>query len=132
MSNFLRIAIPIFLFALAGCSSSSDSGNVANPLPPAVQGNASVQILHASPDAPPVNIRVSSTEINNVDYKTGTGILTLPNNVYTVQVDGILPAGTTTVTGPVQLPFAANVRYSVLAITRLLPAMRWVVALRSG
>lgn len=116
MSNFLRIALPFFLFAFAGCSSSSDSGNIATPLPPAVQGNASVQILHASPDAPAVNIRVSSTEINDVDYKTGTGILSLPNNVYTVQVDGILPDGTTTVIGPVQLPFAANMRYSVLAI----------------
>ncbi|ANO52565.1 DUF4397 domain-containing protein [Woeseia oceani] len=118
MSNFLRIAIPLFLFALAGCSSgsSTDSGNTATPLPPAVQGNASVQILHASPDAPAVNIRVSSTEINGVDYKTGTGILTLPNNVYTVQIDGILPDGATTVIGPVQLPFAANTRYSVLAI----------------
>ena len=116
MNTLYRLLVPVAFFALAACSSGSDGPRVQDPLPPAPQGNASVQILHASPDAPPVNISVSSTDINNVDFKVGTGILTLPNNTYMITVDGILPDGTPTVIGPVNLTFEADTRYSILAI----------------
>jgi len=81
-----------------------------------VQGEASVQILHASPDAPAVNIAVGTTVLEGVDYKTGTGILTLPSNTYPITIDGILPDGAVTVIGPLSVTFAADTRYSVLAV----------------
>lgn len=116
MKFLSRIAFPLLLVTLAGCSSSSGPDNTATPLPPPVQGEASVQILHASPDAPAVNVAVGTTVLEGVDYKTGTGILTLPSNTYPISVDGILPDGTATVIGPVNVTFAPDTRYSVLAV----------------
>ncbi len=116
MKSLVKLLAPALLVSLAACSNSSGPDNSSTPLPPPVIGNASVQILHASPDAPAVNIKVGGTTISDVDYKTGTGILTLPNNTYQVSVEGILPGGPAAVIGPVSLTFAANTRYSVLAI----------------
>lgn len=117
MKNVLRLFVPFALVALAGCSSSSGtSGNTATPLPSAPQGNATVLALHASPDAPAVNISIGSTVLSDVDYKGGSGALTLPNNTYQVRVNGILPDGTATVIGPVNLTFAADMRYHVIAV----------------
>ncbi|MGB5245108.1 MAG: DUF4397 domain-containing protein [Woeseia sp.] len=116
MKFLFRVLAPLGLLALAACSSSSGPDNTATPLPPAVQGTASVQILHASPDAPPVNIKVNTTSIDNVDYKSGTGILELPSNTYSITVEGILPDGPVAVIGPVNVTFVADTRYSILAV----------------
>lgn len=117
MKTVLRLVVPFALIALAGCSSSSGtSGNTQTPLPSAPQGTATVQALHASPDAPAVNISIGSTVLSGVDYKGGSAALSLPNNTYQVRVDGILPDGTATVIGPVNLTFAADTRYSVIAV----------------
>lgn len=116
MSKLHRFLAPLAVLALAACSNSSNPNSPQTPLTPAPAGEASVQILHASPDAPPVNITVATTAINGVDYKVGTGILTLPSNSYPITVEGILPDGTATVIGPVNLTFEANTRYSILAV----------------
>ncbi len=116
MSKLYQIFAALAVLALGACSSASDPNSPQTPLTPAPAGEASVQVLHASPDAPPVNITVATTQINDVDYKTGTGILTLPSNTYPITVEGILPDGTATVIGPVNLTFEANTRYSILAV----------------
>lgn len=109
----------VALFALTACDSSNDVPAFQPPgtTPPA--GNASVQLLHASPDAPAVNIvGLTGAAIEGVDYKIGSAALTLPAGGYNdVQVDGILPDGSTTpVIGPVDLEFAADTLYSIIAI----------------
>ncbi|MDZ7643793.1 MAG: DUF4397 domain-containing protein [Woeseiaceae bacterium] len=116
MRMFLRVLAPLALVAAAGCSGSSGPDNSSEPLELLPQGDASVKILHASPDAPAVNVSVGTTDFDGVDYKEGTGALTLPNNIYPVQIDGILPDGTATVIGPVNLSLEAGTRYSILAV----------------
>ena len=117
MSKFLKLFAPVAMLALAACSDSDSPSDPNMMAPPAPVGDASVQILHASPDAPPVNITVATTVIPDVDYKTGTGILTLPTNTYPVTVEGILPDGSTAaVIGPVNLTFQPGTRYSILAV----------------
>lgn len=118
MKALARFIAPLALVALAGCSSSSGPDNSAQtPLPSAPQGTARIQALHASPDAPAVNILIGSSELTDVDYKQGSGRIELPNNTYQVRVNGILPDGTTaTVIGPVNVTLAADTLYSVIAV----------------
>lgn len=98
---------------LAGCSDSNDRKNPPAEPPPAT---FRVQALHASPDAPKVNLSIGSSTITGVDYKVGTGALQKNVGTYTVKVDGIVPGGTATVIGPVDVSFAANTLYSIVAV----------------
>ena len=99
---------------LAGCSDSSNNKKPDEVVPPPAQFK--VQALHASPDAPMVNLSVGSATISDVDYKDGTGALALNVGTYSVKVDGIVPGGTATVIGPVDLTFAADTLYSIIAV----------------
>jgi hypothetical protein len=99
---------------LAACSSSDDPVAAA-PTPPV--DTFRVQVLHASPDAPAVNVLVAGSEVlSDVDYKTGSGALELDVGDYEIQVDGITPGGPATVIGPVTLTFAADTLYTIAAV----------------
>ena len=98
-----------------------DNDTVATPAPtpapvPAV-GQSKLQVLHASQDAPAVNVLVNGTEtLSGVDYRQGSGALTLDAGSYEIQVDGLVPGGTATVIGPVTLDLAADTLYSIVAV----------------
>lgn len=79
---------------------------------------AKVRVLHASPDAPAVNVLVDGTAVlEAVDYTVGSGLIDLDEGTYSVQVDGILPGGDTAkVIGPVDLNFMADTRYDIMAV----------------
>ncbi len=99
-----KLAPVALLIALAGCSNSSDPVAVAAPPPPPPPPpppTATVQALHASPDAPAVNVSIGSNSVNDVDYKEGSAEIELNTGRYAVKVDAILPGGTSTVIGPV-------------------------------
>lgn len=104
-------ALALGLLAVAGCDIfESDDDN------PVVQ-TASFQVLHASSDAPPVNVIVDgSTIAAGADYKAGTGFTAVQAGTYTVQVDGILPAGPAPVIGPVDLALEADTETTIIAI----------------
>ena len=78
---------------------------------------ASVAVLHASPDAPKVDIKVNDdTVLEGVDFAEGSGLLPLESGTYTIAVDGILPGDKrATVIGPVDLDFDENTRYVIIA-----------------
>ena len=107
--------VGLALLALAAC----DSDNFATIQP---QGGttetANIQVLHASPDAPAVNILLNGvTVVSELDYKAGTGQLERSVGTYSVAVDGLLADGTTTtVIGPVDLTFDADTTYSIAAV----------------
>ncbi len=103
------------LLALVGCSDSNDSKPQGGIDPPPA-ATFKVQALHASPDAPAVNLSIGSSTISDVDYKAGTAALEFDVGTYAVQVDGIVPDGTATVIGPVDLAFEADTLYSIVAI----------------
>ena len=75
---------------LAACDSDSNSNN---------QGDEeffALQVLHASADAPAVNVYVDGNLVlADVDYKDGSAQLGLPvrEGPYRIRVDGILPGG---------------------------------------
>jgi hypothetical protein len=100
------------VFGLAACDSSDNSRNnmMADEF-------FDVQVLHASPDAPPVNVLIDgAVALADVDYKTGSGHATLEVGTYTVQVDGILPGGNVAVIGPVDIAFDADKIYTIAAV----------------
>ena len=100
---------------LAGCSDSSNNKKPDEVIPPP-PAQFKVQALHASPDAPMVNVSIGAGTVSDVDYKEGTGALALNVGTYTVKVDGIVPGGNATVIGPVDLTFAANTLYRIVAV----------------
>jgi hypothetical protein len=110
MLRHIKFLPAVLLMFLAGCSDSSDDRLVPAP------ATFKVQALHASPDAPTVNLSIGSNTISNVDYKAGTAALALNVGTYAVKVDGILPGGPATVIGPVNLSFAADKLYSIVAV----------------
>ncbi len=109
MKSLSKLIVVSSVLALAACSSDSDPFQ-----PPAT---LKVQVLHASPDAPAVNVLVDgSAVLSDIDYKVGSGQLTLDVGTYSIQVDGILPGGDVAVIGPVDLDLAADTIYTIAAV----------------
>lgn len=114
ISTLLLIAAALMLGA---CSSDNDTVAIAPP-PPAAQFK--LQVLHASVDAPTVNVFVDTDQVlSNVDYKTGSAALVLDEGQYSVRVEGILPGATADVIGPVDLDFAGDEIYTVAAVNNV-------------
>ncbi|GGY59745.1 DUF4397 domain-containing protein [Marinobacter zhanjiangensis] len=107
------LAVPVVLagaLAISGCNdSSSSSDNDSGPV-------SQVRIIHASPDAPPVNVLVDDeVAVEAADYKQAA-VLNPEAGSYQVAVEGIVPGGNVTVIGPVDFTFEENVRYNVVAV----------------
>ncbi|SET41506.1 protein of unknown function [Marinobacter segnicrescens] len=95
--------------ALSGCfdGDSDSSDDVVR---------SEVRIIHASPDAPPVNILVNGdAAVKGADYKQAA-VLTPEVGSYEIAVEGIVPGGNATVIGPADFAFEENVRYNVVAV----------------
>jgi len=96
------------LLVACGSSSSSSSKKLA------------LRVIHASPDAPDVNILVDGAAVlSAVGYKEGSGYLDLNEGTYDIAVEAITPAGNAVV---IDLPGTALDRktdYSVLAIGKV-------------
>jgi hypothetical protein len=111
MNKLLPIVVLAAGLGLAGCNDDN------NDTPVAQVDTFKLQVLHASPDAPAVNVLVDGVEtLPGVDYKIGSAALELDVGSYEIQVDGITPAGNVPVIGPAVLPFAADMLYSVVAV----------------
>ncbi len=114
---FRKILVALGAMAvIAGCDSDSGNRVQPNPPPPPPVETFNLQVLHASPDAPAVNVLADGTEvISGLDYKSGTEALELEVGTYSIEVEGILPGGNATVIGPVDLTFDANLTYTIVA-----------------
>jgi hypothetical protein len=105
MSPAYRLLFAMVPLALAGCHNDDSS-----PPPP------QVQVLHASPDAPAVNVLIDGdAAIQNLDYGKGTGYVKQTATTHTVEVQAQTPGTATTVIGPTSLSFVANTIYTVVA-----------------
>lgn len=112
MKTLTNILLAFSLLVVAACDSSDDP-IVGAPVPEFF----ALQVLHASPDAPPVNVFVNGSEaLSNVDYKTGSPFISNAAGAYEIRVDGILPGGNATVIGPVNLQFDGDTIYTVAAV----------------
>jgi hypothetical protein len=113
-SKLFTISCALFL---AACSSDD---NVVSEPPVEPAATLKVQVLHGSPDAPPVNVLVGgSAVLTDVDFKVGSEQLVLDEGSYSVQVDGILPGGDATVIGPVDLDLAGDTIYTIAAVNNV-------------
>ena len=116
MKPFTRILIVLGAMALAACSGTNSLDGVEPPAGPNPVGQ--LQVLHASPDAPAVNVLLDGVEIlSGVDYKTASDERFLIAGIHSVQVDAILPGGATaTVFGPADVNFAADTITTISAV----------------
>ena len=94
--------------ALSGCGDSDNDDDPVN------QG--SIRILHTSPDAPPVNIKLDGTvAISDLDYTESSGYVSVDAGTYDIAVDGIIPGGNLEVISVPGFTVAANDRTTVIA-----------------
>ncbi|MEM7081908.1 MAG: DUF4397 domain-containing protein [Pseudomonadota bacterium] len=99
-SHFLVVSkrlafLSLLSFAFA-CSDSDD-----DPVTPEIivqpAAMSKVRVIHASPDAPAVNVSLSGTEaIAALDFGQSSGFADVEAGDYDITVDGILPGDTTT------------------------------------
>ncbi len=120
MKSFSMFVRKFALFAgatliLSACDVLDDNDDVVSNPP---QATANVQVIHASPDAPAVNVYAGgSLLLEDFDYAVASPRLTVSAGDLNVDVQGILPDGTTpSVIGPVDLALNANFDYTVLAV----------------
>ncbi len=118
MDKLKVVLLLVLAIVLSACSSNNDnSPAVVEVEPDPVAETLRLQVLHASPDAPAVNVLVNSNEtLSGVDYKSGSEALELEVGDYEIQVDAIIPSGVTTVIGPVDLSLAADTLYTIVAV----------------
>lgn len=101
----------ILLFTLSGVMGCNNNDNPASPSPNA---DARVMAIHASPDAPGVDLYVDGTKVGSN--------LTFPNNTSYLSVNAgsrsiaVKVAGTMTTVLNATLPLTANTHYSVFAV----------------
>ncbi len=112
MKKVFTLSLAVAALGLSACDSSNDGTPVTPPTP-----TFDLQVLHASPDAPPVDIVVNgSAALQNVDYKQGSGRFQFDEGSLNIAVEGILPSGNAPVIGPVDLSFVGNNIYTVVAL----------------
>jgi hypothetical protein len=100
---------------LSGCDNDDD---VAPP--PATAQTAKLRVIHASPDAPNVNVvSGTSTIAANLAFKQATPLSDVASGTVTLRINGIVPGGTPTVIGPLNLSLTENVAYSVIAVNEV-------------
>ena len=110
MSQFQRLPLAA-LAALAMLSAVGCSKDESNPVAPTPQ--ARVMAVHASPDAPAVDLFVDGTLAGSgLAYPNNTGYLTVTAGTRNVKVN---VAGTTTTVIDANLPVGAGGNYSVFA-----------------
>lgn len=118
MHRLFNLSLLAAVAMLTGCSDSDD------PLPPPpapLPDTFAVQVLHASPDAPAVDVTlagpasISGGSLSDIDYKGGSSAITAETGTYDVSVAGQTPGGPVEVIGA-SLTFAADTLYSIVAI----------------
>jgi len=112
MQKFTATVLVASALLLAACDSDNST-----LLPEPAAATFDLQVLHASPDAPAVDVKVNdATALQAVDYRDGSPRLTLDEGTYTIAVEGILPGGNATVIGPVDIDFSGDTIYTVVAV----------------
>ena len=81
--------------------------------------NADLRVIHASDDAPPVNVRVGKKKlISNLDYAESSGYVAVRSGTKKVAVEAIIPGGNANVIEVKRFKFKRDTRYNILAINK--------------
>lgn len=104
LKNTMLAAAGAGIITLAGCSNDDDD-------------KAQLRVIHASPDAPAVNILLdSSTAISNLDYADSSGFQSINAGIRDITVEAIIPGGNANVITVPDFPFAKDSRSTVIAV----------------
>lgn len=112
--------VPLAILSLAmltACSSDDDDMPIEMPEEPAAITN--VRVIHASPDAPLVDVFSGTTAIDSmqdVNYQVASGILELTAGEYTLRVEAELPDGSNTEVLSATATLTGDNLFNVLAI----------------
>ncbi|MEL7387596.1 MAG: CHRD domain-containing protein [Pseudomonadota bacterium] len=107
--------LPLFL---AGCSDDDDDNTVVQPTPPADPEFANVRVIHASSDAPLVNITANDAILNgleNVDYQIASSRFEVETGDYDIGVTAILPGDDAEVL-QADVTLDADINYDIFAV----------------
>lgn len=104
MSPTRKLLLMAAVATLAACNDSDDT--------------AQLRIIHASPDAPAVDVRANGNVVaTGLDYGAATAQLEVDEGTISLQVDARLPGGSTTAAiGPVDVTLDDETLYTVLAV----------------
>lgn len=81
------------------------------------KGYSELRVIHASKDAPPVNVRVGfKNVIKNLDYADSSGYLSVRSGTKKVLVKAIIPGGNAVVIKVDRFEFEKDLRYNILAV----------------
>ena len=110
-----RLLTALIPLLLAACYDDNHPGYSPEPGP--IQGpTASLQFVHASPDAPPVKVLLDGApSIGSLDYGQGTGEQQLAAGTHTIEVQALTPGAPTTVIGPTTVMLTASTDTVVVA-----------------
>lgn len=109
------LAVAVAALALAACNDDDDDDILVN-----LDREAQLRVVHASPDAPAVNVLVDGTAVlSAVEYKEGSAFLDLDQGSYDIAVEAITPAGNAVVIDLPATSLSADNDYSVLAIGKV-------------
>lgn len=104
----LALAVSITAFTFVGCDDEEEA-----PMQPA-PSNSLTKVIHASPDAPGVDILVDNTVAGtNLTYLQNTPYLTLPSGTRNIKVN-VTGTSTTVIEG--NLNFVKDKAYSIFAV----------------
>jgi hypothetical protein len=111
--NKLTIAIAVSVMALAFAGCSKDDKSTAPQV-----SNARVLVVHASPDAPGVDLLVDNVKVNSqpLTFPNNTGYLPVAAGNRNIKVNA---SGTSTSVINANLDLAADTSYSIFAIDSL-------------
>jgi hypothetical protein len=111
MNKLLILAVALMLpLAAIGCDDDDDT----NPMTPQSTPQASVNVTHASPDAPAVDLLVDNTRVGSgLAFPNSTGYLKVNAGTRNVKVN-VANTSTTALEG--DIPVEANKNYSVFAV----------------
>jgi hypothetical protein len=106
---FLALAVTFTGFTFLGCD---DETTPVSPSP--TQSNSFVKVVHASPDAPGVDLLVDNTIAGtNLTFPNNTGYLSVNSGTRNIKVN---VTGTSTTVIEADLNLAKDVNYSVFAV----------------
>jgi hypothetical protein len=110
MKNLIfALSISLLAFTFIGCD---DEETPVSPTPET--SNSLVKVIHASPDAPGVDLLVDNAVAGtNLTFPNNTGYLTVPSGTRNVKVN---VTGTMTTVIEANVPFMKDVNYSVFAV----------------
>ncbi|WP_394130570.1 DUF4397 domain-containing protein [Shewanella maritima] len=115
MKRMYSIALCASLITLGACSDDDDDVVVLSQDDPMEMSY--VRVIHASSDAPMVNVTANGAALlNDVDYAMASNLIQVDSATYDVAVDAILADGTTAMVLDAQLVTEADMEYTAVAL----------------